>query len=103
SDDRCPVSGRQLDRQDIGYRAVLIPAARKRISADRHQENAATVTDKIDHHFQLLLLEEGRFDASENQPLVIEKLLGFGWKPFGKHFFLIDALAVKLVLRRSQI
>src|SRR5437879_8008907 len=99
ADNGSAIRGGQLNRQNIGDRTILIPAAGKGIAAAHHQVTSAAVTDKVDDHLELILREESGFDAAEDQTFVTEQLLAFGRKTLGEHFFLVDALTIKLVLR----
>src|SRR5688572_25668105 len=92
----------QLDGENLSERTVLILAAGKGVPATHHHEAPAAEAYKVHDHLQLFLREEGGFDTSENDAFVAEQLLTLGRKPFRQHFFALDSLAVKLVLRRTE-
>src|SRR5213594_2059851 len=101
-DDGDTILLRHLHRENVGDRTILITAADKGIPAAHHEISAAAVADEIHDHLELILRKEGGLDTAENQALVLEQLFAFFGKAFSQHFFFVDALAIELVLGRTQ-
>src|SRR5262249_15051128 len=67
SNNRSPITRRQLHWKDVSEQAVLVAAAGKGISAAHHHKAAAAIADEVDDILELVLIKEGRFNAAEDQ------------------------------------
>ena len=71
-------------RQRVGQRRPRIAALPQRPPPAQHEESAPALSHEIRHHLQLVVREEARLHAPQNQPVVLVQLLARAREPAGE-------------------
>jgi len=72
-----------VHRQHFGKRRAGPSAFRKRPAPAEHDQAAAALADEIGEHAQLFGRERGRFDAAEDNGVILEQILHLAAKRQG--------------------